>query len=74
MNSRFFLHPKAPIMSTSLLYHGFGISGYLHRRSEYEGGEIHFTIEQPAHRLRCAACEFSKFCPGFSLNSVLPRG
>lgn len=43
-------------MSTSLLYHGFGISGYLHRRSEYEGGEIHFTIEQPAHRLRCAAC------------------
>jgi len=43
-------------MSTSLLYHGFGISGYLHRRSEYEGGEIHFTIEQPSERLRCAAC------------------
>jgi transposase len=43
-------------MSTSLLYHGFGISGYRHRRSEYEGGEIHFTIEQPTRGLRCAAC------------------
>ena len=34
-------------MSTSLLYHGFGIHGYLYERTAYVGGEIHFTIRQP---------------------------
>ena len=43
-------------MSTSLLYHGFGIHGYLYERTAYVGGEIHFTIRQPDERLRCAVC------------------
>lgn len=43
-------------MSTSLLYHAFGVQGYLHVRTEYVGGEVHFTIAQPQERRRCAAC------------------
>ena len=43
-------------MSTSLLYHAFGIRGYVHQRSEYVGGEVHFTVEHPSDRLRCAGC------------------
>lgn len=43
-------------MSTSLLYHAFGVSGYTHRRTEFVGGEIHVTIDQPVQRLRCGAC------------------
>lgn len=42
-------------MSTSLLYHAFGLKGYVHRRTEYVGGEVCFTVE-PAAGLRCAAC------------------
>mgnify|MGYP001818612058 CR=1 FL=1 len=43
-------------MSTSLLYHAFGIQGYAYLRTEYVGGEIHFTIHQPKNTLQCAAC------------------
>ncbi|HSR50989.1 MAG TPA: ISL3 family transposase [Acidobacteriota bacterium] len=43
-------------MSTSLLYHAFGLQGYVHQRAEYVGGEVHFHAVQPAKRLRCAAC------------------
>jgi len=43
-------------VSTSLLYHAFGVRGYSYARTEYDGGEIHFTIEQPDGRLRCTAC------------------
>jgi transposase len=43
-------------MSTSLLYHAFGVHGYIHQRTHFVGGEIHFTIEQPTQRLRCPAC------------------
>ena len=42
-------------MSTSLLYHGFGIVGYHHQRCEFVDGEIEFTVEH-AHRLRCGVC------------------
>lgn len=41
-------------MSTSLLYHAFGLRGYRHVRAEYPGGETHFTI-QP-RELRCPEC------------------
>jgi hypothetical protein len=30
-------------MSTSLLYHAFGIRGYHHVRSEYHHGQVTFT-------------------------------
>jgi transposase len=43
-------------MSTSLLYHGFGIRGYRYVRTDYFEGEIMFTIEQDRGSLRCSAC------------------
>jgi transposase len=43
-------------MSTSLLYHGFGVRGYAYVRTEYRGGAVFFTVRQPGDKLRCAAC------------------
>jgi transposase len=43
-------------MSTSLLYHAFGIRGYHYRRTDYQGGQTIFTIHQEPETCRCAAC------------------
>ena len=43
-------------MSTSLLYHGFGIVGYRYVRQQFHGGRIRFRIEQPRERLKCSGC------------------
>jgi transposase len=43
-------------MSTSLLYHRFGVPGYRYVRQNFEGGMTFFRIEQPRHRLRCSEC------------------
>jgi transposase len=43
-------------MSTSLLYHGFGIRGYEYVRTQYHGGQVIFTIRQDARSCRCEAC------------------
>jgi transposase len=43
-------------MSTSLLYHAFGIVGYHYVRQSFQGGQVTFTIEQPRERLRCSHC------------------
>jgi len=43
-------------MSTSLLYHGFGIRGYEHVRTYYEEGGIIFKIRQQRNELRCPCC------------------
>jgi len=44
-------------MSTSLLYHAFGIRrGYQYVRTIYEAGKIGFVIEHKAHSLRCPLC------------------
>jgi transposase len=43
-------------MSTSLLYHGFGIRGYRYVSTEFEGGKVIFTVRQDTEALRCAAC------------------
>ena len=43
-------------MSTSLLYHGFGIRGYRYVRTEYERGGVIFTIERPRESYCCSAC------------------
>jgi transposase len=43
-------------MSTSLLYHGFGIRGYQYVKSTYEAGRVTFTLLQERGNLRCAAC------------------
>jgi transposase len=42
-------------MSTSLLYHGFGIRGYRYVRTDFLEGEVMFTIEQERDNLRCSA-------------------
>ena len=43
-------------MSTSLLYHAWGVRGYRYRRTEYDGGMIHFHVEQDPGSFRCACC------------------
>ncbi|NWG75325.1 MAG: transposase, partial [Rubrivivax sp.] len=43
-------------MSTSLLYHAFGVRGYRYVRTEYVKGGVGFRIEQPRESLRCPVC------------------
>src|SRR5436305_11379005 len=43
-------------MSTSLLYHAFGIRGYPYRRTDYQDGQTIFTIDQEPETCRCSAC------------------
>lgn len=55
-------------MSTSLLYHGFGIRGYDYRATRYQEGEIFVTIEAPRKSLKCPACgnaqvHIDEWCP-----------
>lgn len=50
-------------MSTSLLYHGFGIIGYQYLRTRYISGKVEFTIQHK--ELRCSVCNSS---------SVIRRG
>ncbi len=44
-------------MSTSLLYHGFGLRGYRHLRTEYINGHIYFTVEMKSDQIRCSVCK-----------------
>jgi transposase len=43
-------------MSTSLLYHRFGIVGYHYVSQYFDPGITTFRIEQPRERLRCSHC------------------
>jgi len=43
-------------MSTSLLYHGFGVRGYRYVKSQYVEGGIVLHVAQPPERCRCSAC------------------
>jgi transposase len=43
-------------MSTSLLYHGFGVRGYKYVKTHYEGGSVIFTIDQSRFELECSSC------------------
>src|ERR1700733_9191581 len=43
-------------MSTSLLYHAFGIRGYDYVRTDYQGGEVIFTISQDLGDCHCPSC------------------
>jgi transposase len=43
-------------MSTSLLYHGFGIVGYQQVNQQFQGGQVIFRIEQARECLRCPQC------------------
>lgn len=43
-------------MSTSLLYHAFGLRGYDYVNTAYEEGRVLFTIQQRPHTYRCSVC------------------
>jgi transposase len=43
-------------MSTSLLYHGFGIRGYRYQSAKFSEGKVTFTITQPRESYCCALC------------------
>lgn len=43
-------------MSTTLLYHAFGIRGYQYVRTQYQDGETIFSIRQEDRNLRCPRC------------------
>lgn len=43
-------------MSTSLVYHGFGVKGYQYVNSRFDGGEITFKIRQSPFHYRCSNC------------------
>ena len=47
-------------MSTSLLYHGFGIRGYQYVRSLFIAGCVYFKIQQDRFSLRCPVCGSKK--------------
>src|SRR4051794_15196687 len=52
-------------MSTSLLYHAFGLRGYQYVRTDYQDGQVIFTIHQESKTCRCLAC---------GAREVQPRG
>ncbi len=52
-------------MSTSLLYHAFGIRGYDYLSTTYEDGHVRFTIGRRPHTRRCPVC---------GSRDVVPRG
>jgi len=43
-------------MSTSILYHGFGVQHYQYLKSEYKYGALFFHIKKIRGKQRCAAC------------------
>jgi transposase len=43
-------------MSTSLMYHAFGLRGYQYVNSSYENGRVSFCISQPRDQFRCPDC------------------
>ena len=49
-------------MSTSILYHGFGIYGYRYVSSQYQQGTIVFTVEKEERALRCPSCQGRHVC------------
>jgi len=47
-------------MSTSLLYHTWGIRGYTYIHARYENGSTIFRVEQKDSSLRCSCCKSRK--------------
>jgi transposase len=52
-------------MSTSLLYHAFGLRGYDYVNTHYQDGGVIFTLRQRRHTYRCPVC---------NSRAVHPRG
>jgi len=69
--------PEVENMSTSLLYHGFGIRDYVYVRTEYVRGRVLFGIRRDPERLRCTVCGATEvICRGVSSREIrsLPLG
>jgi len=50
-------HQKGAVsMSTSLLYHAFGIRGYQYVATDYQEGGVRFRIAKELQDCRCSAC------------------
>jgi transposase len=52
-------------MSTSLLYHAFGLRGYDYVNTDFQAGGVSFTLRQRPHTYRCPVC---------NSHDVHPRG
>jgi transposase len=50
-------------MSTSLLYHAFGVRGYIYTRTTFVEGGVEFHITKPPDQCRCAACGSPEVAP-----------
>jgi transposase len=50
-------------MSTSLLYHAFGLRGYDYVKTEYREGGVVFTIRRRPHTYRCPLCGSRQVAP-----------
>lgn len=44
-------------MSTSLLYHAYGLKGYIHKRIRFEGGRVIFELARDERLLCCSRCK-----------------
>ncbi|NMD02731.1 MAG: transposase [Bacteroidales bacterium] len=44
-------------MSTSLIYHAFGVHGYQYVRTFYKKGKIFFVIQTHPSQIRCPECD-----------------
>ena len=58
-------------MSTSLLYHAFGIIGYFYQSTSYIAGAVIVAIRDDYWRLRCPVCRSRKV---LGLNPVVLLG
>ena len=47
-------------MSTSLLYHAFGIRGYQYQATKFHSGGMTIRVAQAREKLCCPACGSSK--------------
>ena len=56
-------------MSTSLLYHGFGLVGYDYVHSRYQEGAIIFSVKRKRWKFRCSDCR----CRDVTLRGTLSR-
>lgn len=46
-------------MSTSLLYHAFGLNNQEYLKTEYKGGTVIFHIQTKEDKLKCSNCHSS---------------
>ena len=56
-------------MSTSLLYHAFGVRGYTHQRTSFDQGVVVFHTRSSRAALACSVCGGDRF----TLAGVVPR-